>query len=61
MKLKDLKITYNTLCELDYPVPTELMVHMAEKIRSAEATFRDAIRQLDVVAVAALGYRTGIK
>lgn len=36
MKLKDLKITYNTLCELDSPVPKELLVSIAERVRDME-------------------------
>lgn len=38
MKLKDLKITYNILSELDHPVPTDLLVHLAEQIRNKETT-----------------------
>lgn len=37
MKLKDIKIAYNVLCELDYAVPTELLVHIAEQVRSCES------------------------
>lgn len=37
MKLKDLKTTYNTLEELDFNVPEELYLHLAEKIRNMEA------------------------
>lgn len=40
MTLKDLKTTYNTLSELDYPVPTELLVHLADRIRTQETTTR---------------------
>lgn len=36
MKLKDLKIAYNVLCELDYPVPTELLVQLSQTIRTKE-------------------------
>jgi len=36
MKLKDLKITYNTLTELEHPVPKELIVHIASLIREVE-------------------------
>lgn len=36
MKIKDLKIAYNVLCELDHPVPKELLVHLSQKIRSTE-------------------------
>lgn len=36
MKIKDLKIAYNVLCELDHPVPTDLLVHLAQKIRTIE-------------------------
>lgn len=36
MKLKDLKIAYNVLCELDYDVPTPLLVHIAEKVHTSE-------------------------
>lgn len=44
MTLTDLKTTYNVLCELDYPVPTDLLVHLAERIRATEA--RNAERKL---------------
>lgn len=36
MKLRDLKITYNTLTELDYEVPKVLLVHIADLIRETE-------------------------
>lgn len=36
MKLKDLKTAYNVLCELDYPVPTELLLHLSTIIRDTE-------------------------
>lgn len=36
MKIKDLKIAYNVLCELDHPVPTELLVHLSQRIRAIE-------------------------
>lgn len=36
MKIKDLKIAYNVLCELDHSVPTELLVHLSQKIRAIE-------------------------
>lgn len=37
MKLKDLKITYNVLCELDCEVPNEILVHIAERVRTEES------------------------
>lgn len=37
MKLKDLKIAYNVLCELDYEVPNSILVHIAECIRTTES------------------------
>jgi len=38
VKIKDLKIAYNVLSELDYPVPKDLLVHIAQKIRTQETT-----------------------
>lgn len=38
MKLKDLKITYNVLCDLDHPVPQDLLVYLAQQIRTTEST-----------------------
>lgn len=37
MKLKDLKTTYNTLTELTFDVPAELLVHIANLIRQKES------------------------
>ncbi len=37
MKIKDLKIAYNVLSELDHPVPTDLLVHVAQRIREQES------------------------
>lgn len=37
MKIKDLKITYNTLCELDYPVDEQLLKHLSQQIRTTES------------------------
>lgn len=37
MKIKDLKITYNTLCELDYPVDEQLLKHLSQQIRTIES------------------------
>ena len=36
MKLKDLKIAYNVLAELDYDVPNDLLVLLADTIRDKE-------------------------
>lgn len=36
MTITDLKTAYNVLCDLDYPVPQELLVHMAQRIRATE-------------------------
>jgi len=36
VKIKDLKIAYNVLSELDYPVPKDLLVDIAQKIRIQE-------------------------
>lgn len=44
MKIKDLKIAYNVLCELDYPVEEDLLVHLSQRIRATE--IRSAERRL---------------
>lgn len=44
MKIKDLKIAYNVLCELDYPVEEQLLVHLSQRIRAIET--RTAERRL---------------
>lgn len=36
MTIKDLKIAYNVLCELDYPVEEDLLVHLSQRIRATE-------------------------
>lgn len=41
MKQKDLKTTYNTLCDLDYPVPSDLLRHIAERIRTLDTRARE--------------------
>lgn len=104
MTLTDLKTTYNVLCELDCRVPTDLLVHLAERIRAtetrmserkiarmteeqlirlsskpkrrlriytadgrmiqkdtAEATFREAIREMDVEQLVDMNLRIGRK
>jgi len=38
VKIKDLKIAYNVLSELDYPVPKDLLVDIAQTIRTQETT-----------------------
>lgn len=45
MKIKDLKIAYNVLCELDHPVPQELLVHLSQRIRAIET--RSAQRKME--------------
>lgn len=47
MKIKDLKIAYNVLSELDHPVPKDLLVDIAQKIRSQEtATMQRRIARM---------------
>lgn len=37
MKIRDLKTAYNVLCELDYDTPKDLLVHIAQLIRTTES------------------------